>query len=189
MRHHLDGPLGMLAGFSLFSFIPVLVKRASEWGAGAPVAVLVRFIVGLLCILVMMTLAGWKLRTGNRGILVLRGLFGGTAVMFFFIGVTHTGAGMGTLLNYTHSVWGNLLAVVVLRERPLSGHQSGSSVRPARRLLGRSRRAAVGPAGRRRDPVHQAAPGDRQRADDLPELRGGRLAGVDRRSRPGPASR
>lgn len=118
MRHHLHGPLGMLTGFSLFSFIPVLVKVAARSGAGAPVAVLIRFAVGLLCVAAMVTLANQKIRTGNFRVLALRGIIGGFAVMFFFYGVTRTGAGMGTLLNYTHSVWANVLAVLLLRQRP-----------------------------------------------------------------------
>jgi drug/metabolite transporter (DMT)-like permease len=39
MKHHLHGPLGMLAGYALFSFVPVAVKLAFARGAGAPVAV------------------------------------------------------------------------------------------------------------------------------------------------------
>ncbi len=121
MRHRLNGPLGMLAGFTVFSLIPVLVKLANNHGAGAPVAVMIRFAVGLLCIVVMITFAGRRLHTGNLTVLALRGLFGGAAVMFFFIGVAGTGAGMGTLLNYTHSIWANILAVLLLGQKPVKG--------------------------------------------------------------------
>jgi drug/metabolite transporter (DMT)-like permease len=111
----------MLAGYTVFSFVPVLVWLAHSAGAGAAVAVMVRFAVGLLCVAAMLTIAGQKLQTRNFRILALRGLFGGAAVMFFFIGVAGTGAGMGTLLNYTHSIWGNVLAVLVLRHKPARG--------------------------------------------------------------------
>lgn len=118
MRHHLNGPLGMLAGFIVFSGIPVMVKLASAYGVEAPAAVLVRFGVGFLCVLALVTLTRQRIRTGNFRLLVLRGLFGGAAVLLFFTGVVATGAGLGTLLNYTHCIWGNVLAVLVLRQKP-----------------------------------------------------------------------
>ena len=31
------------------------------------------------------------------------------------------GVGVGTLLNYTHSIWGNVLAAIIFRERPMKG--------------------------------------------------------------------
>ena len=118
MRRHIDGPLGMLAGFILFSLVPIGVKLATDLGAGARATVLVRFAVGLLCVGPFMAITGQRLRTGNLRALVLRGVFGGVAVMFFFIAVSLSGAGMGMLLNYTHSIWANVLAVMCLRHRP-----------------------------------------------------------------------
>lgn len=119
MKHRLNGPLAMLAGFILFSLVPLLVKAAHNLGATAPAAVLVRFSVGLLCVMALVTFTRQRLQTGNLGILALRGLVGGLAVLFFFVSVTRIGAGLGTLLNYTHSIWSNLLALLVLRQRPV----------------------------------------------------------------------
>jgi drug/metabolite transporter (DMT)-like permease len=59
-----------------------------------------------------------KLESRNQRALFLRGLYGGFAVLCYFTSMALTGAGMGTLLNYTYAVFANLFGVLFFSHRP-----------------------------------------------------------------------
>jgi drug/metabolite transporter (DMT)-like permease len=65
-----------------------------------------------------MTVGRQRVRTENLPVLLLRGLFGGMSVLTYFLAVQRTGAVVGTLLNYTHSIWANLLGLLWVRQYP-----------------------------------------------------------------------
>ena len=119
------GPLTMLMGFVLFGAVPALLKLALSSGWQASGAVVLRFLVALVLVGAV-ALAGKSFGAGselevrpvNRTGLLWRGIFGGTAVLTYFYAVQLTGAGLGTLLNYTHSIWVNVIGVLFLRHRP-----------------------------------------------------------------------
>jgi drug/metabolite transporter (DMT)-like permease len=50
-------------------------------------------------------------------LLVYRGIFGGTAVLLYFLAIEHVPVGTATLLNYSSPVWAVLFAGVFLGER------------------------------------------------------------------------
>lgn len=108
----------MLLGYLLLSAMPLFIKAATTLGwESAPLAV-ARF--GLGCLLVPLVALGLRQRlaTHQPWVLLLRGLFGAGAVLTYFVTVRLVGPGMGTLLNYTHAIWANVLGVLVLRQRP-----------------------------------------------------------------------
>ncbi len=115
----------MLLGYASFGFAPVFVKLALAGGWDASGAVVVRFIVAMVltaAIVVAAQVAGGRdeltLKAVNRTGLVWRSFFGGAAVLTYFYAVQLTGAGLGTLLNYTHSLWANVYGVLFLRQKP-----------------------------------------------------------------------
>ncbi len=108
----------MLIGFVLLGLVPVMVRAAKLVGWGPAQTVCARFLVALLCILLLATLGRQRLAPKNRRLLLLRGVLGGVAVLLFFSSVQLTGAGIGTLLNYTYPIWANLFAVLFWRKRP-----------------------------------------------------------------------
>lgn len=108
----------MLAGYLLFGFVPILVRYAHLASFNAPSVVFIRFIIACFCILIISVFTGQKLHTSRPTLLVLRGVFGGLAVLCFFFAVQETGAGVGALLNYTHSIWANVLSVMVMKQKP-----------------------------------------------------------------------
>lgn len=112
------GPWSMVAGYLLLSLMPVLVRLVGELGWYAAATTAIRFGLGCLAVLLVVTVGRQRLRTAHLPLLLLRGLFGGMSVLTYFIAVQRTGAGMGTLLNYTHSIWANLLALLWLRQYP-----------------------------------------------------------------------
>ena len=111
----------MLAGFLLMGSVPVMVKSAKTAGFAAPHTVAVRFLVACLCIALWIWVSGYRLKTHNRPLLLIRGLLGGLAVLLFFTSIQLSGAGVGTLLNYTYPVWANVFGVVFLKQHPVRG--------------------------------------------------------------------
>lgn len=112
------GPWSMLAGYLLLSAMPVLVRQVGLRGWGAASTTLVRFGIGTLAIALLVVFGEQKLSTKQPLVLFLRGALGGLSVLTYFFAVHHTGAGMGTLLNYTHSIWSNVLGLLLFPTRP-----------------------------------------------------------------------
>jgi drug/metabolite transporter (DMT)-like permease len=115
----------MLLGQLLFAAVPLLLEQGLRLGLDASSAVALRFSVGLILIAALTALgrrwrrASAELRIApvNRIGLRWRGLWGAIAVLTYFYAVAACGAGLGTLLNYTHSLFSNLFNVLLGRQR------------------------------------------------------------------------
>lgn len=91
----------------------LIAKVAATRLPGTQVA-FVRFCVGLLA-----CAAAWlrsPLRAHNRVGLFLRGLYGGAAVLCYFVAIEHLPVGLATLLNYTAPVFTAIYAALFLGE-------------------------------------------------------------------------
>ena len=121
-------PFTMLLGYLLFGFAPLLAKLAMARGWDGPHSVVLRFAVaGVLTVACAALALRWgsrslraelKLESRNQRALFLRGLYGGVAVLCYFSSMALTGAGMGTLLNYTYAIFANLFGVLFFKQRP-----------------------------------------------------------------------
>jgi drug/metabolite transporter (DMT)-like permease len=111
----------MHTGYLLLAFVPVLVRVANQAGWDTGSTVFARFVIACVCIAVVSPLGGQRLKTGNPRALFLRGLFGGGAVLAYFAAVEETNASTAVLLNFTHSIWANVIGVLVLRQKPVRG--------------------------------------------------------------------
>lgn len=108
-----DAAPALIAAALVFAVMAILAKVASARLPGPEVA-FVRFAVGL---------AAWALaslrvpmRARNKLGLFLRGAYGGSAVLLYFLGIAHLPVGIATLLNYTAPVFTALYAATVLGE-------------------------------------------------------------------------
>jgi drug/metabolite transporter (DMT)-like permease len=79
----------------------------------------VRFVVGLVACAAAALRVRFQAR--NKLGLVLRGAYGGTAVLLYFLAIAHLPVGIATLLNYTMPVFAALYAAVFLREAVARG--------------------------------------------------------------------
>jgi drug/metabolite transporter (DMT)-like permease len=97
----------------------VTARVASRHIPGPEVAMF-RFLVGVVAVAAAVLAGKATLRPRRWGWLLMRGIFGGTAVLLYFLCIQHVGAGLATLLNYTAPVWTMLLGWWLLGERPRS---------------------------------------------------------------------
>jgi drug/metabolite transporter (DMT)-like permease len=107
----------LIASAFLFGFMGVAARVASRTIPGPEVA-MVRFVVGVLAVLVMVLAGQTTLRPRRWGWLLLRGISGGVAVFCYFSAIERIGVGLATLLNYTAPIWAMLLGWWLLGERP-----------------------------------------------------------------------
>ncbi len=93
-----------------------LAKLAAARIDGAQVA-LVRFAVSLVPIFFSPTFRRAAFTFHRPSILIIRGVFGGTAVLLYFLAIEQIPVGVATLLNQTSPIFGGLFAAAFIGER------------------------------------------------------------------------
>jgi drug/metabolite transporter (DMT)-like permease len=102
----------------LFGLSAVLVRLSTLHGMNGAQVTVVRFALGLAFVLALFRVRPGTFRPRRKGLLVTRGLFGGFAALLFFLSIERIPAGEATLLNNTFPIWGVLLSLFLLDERP-----------------------------------------------------------------------
>lgn len=102
----------LFAAAVTFGVMAYAAKHATAVVDGAQVA-FVRFGIGASIVLAV---RGGRLRVVRRDLLFLRGLFGGVAVLLFFLAIGHLPVGTATLYNYTAPVFSTTFAALFLHE-------------------------------------------------------------------------
>jgi drug/metabolite transporter (DMT)-like permease len=105
-------PLLLVGAAVLFALMAVVAKAVAL--PGAEVA-FVRFCIGLLACGVAATRI--RMQTNNKVGLLLRGAYGGAAVLLYFSAIAHLPVGVATLLNYTAPVFTAVYAGTFLGEK------------------------------------------------------------------------
>lgn len=107
----------MVASMALFACMAIAGRIAAR-EMSAPQLVAIRF-AAMLSVLVPLHLSGRaRVRPGNLRLLALRGIFGGLAVLTFFVALARCrDTGTASLLNNVSPLFTNLLAVPLLGER------------------------------------------------------------------------
>jgi drug/metabolite transporter (DMT)-like permease len=116
-KGRIPGPWTMLVGYVLLGLQPVPVKALGQSGWSAPWVVVARFAFGVVAIALVCLVRGRGLSTKQPGVLFLRGLLGGIAVVLYFTSIQLAGVGPGTVLNYSYPLWANVFAVLFLGHR------------------------------------------------------------------------
>jgi drug/metabolite transporter (DMT)-like permease len=106
--------LAILAVSSLVFAVMAVIAKAAAARLPGPQVAFVRFLFGLAaCALVSLRR---PLRPRNTMGLVWRGVFGGSAVLCYFLTIEHLPVGIATLLNYTAPVFTAVWAALFLGE-------------------------------------------------------------------------
>lgn len=105
----------ILVSSVLFGAMAVFVRAASHAMPAGQIAFF-RFLGSLLVLLALRR--GRSLRPiGPLPRVLLRGLFGASAILLYYRGIEGAGAGLATLLHCTYPIWTALFATTLLRER------------------------------------------------------------------------
>lgn len=109
-------PVILAVSAVLFGAMAVVARAASAELAAAQIAS-VRFALGLLLGGTLAAARPGTFRATRFDLLALRGLFGGAAVLGYFMAIERLSAGLATLLNYTFPLWAAVFAALSLGER------------------------------------------------------------------------
>ena len=105
----------ILCSSVLLGAMAVAVRVATRTMDAGQVA-FIRFLGSLLVLLVLGR--GRSLRPNGPLVpVLLRGLFGGGAILLYYRAIESAGAGLATLLHCTYPIWTTVIATTVLRER------------------------------------------------------------------------
>jgi drug/metabolite transporter (DMT)-like permease len=115
--------LAVLALCSLLFGLMAVTAKAAALRLPGPQVAFVRFLVGLMACAIVSVRR--PLRARNVTGLVLRGAFGGAAVLCYFLTIEHLPVGIATLLNYTAPVFTAVWAALFLHE-PLDASSIGA---------------------------------------------------------------
>jgi drug/metabolite transporter (DMT)-like permease len=105
----------MTLSAALFGLMAFTAKLASARLSGPQVA-LVRFAVGLAPVIFVPRYRRAARAFTRLDLLLYRGIFGGIAVLLYFMAIEHLTAGEATLLNYTAPIFSGLFSVFLIGE-------------------------------------------------------------------------
>ena len=105
----------MAASATFFGFMAFAAKLASDRLSGPEVA-MIRFAFHLAPVLLV---ARWRraaVKFERWDLLLYRGIFGGLAVLLYFVAIAHINVGIATLLNYCSPIFSGIFSMIFLRE-------------------------------------------------------------------------
>jgi drug/metabolite transporter (DMT)-like permease len=108
--------LWLVASALMFGAMAFTAKLASARLSGPQVA-MIRFAVGLAPVVLIPRIRRTALNYTRLDLLLIRGFFGGVAVLFYFICIQHSSVGVATLLNYTAPIYSGLFSMIFIGER------------------------------------------------------------------------
>jgi drug/metabolite transporter (DMT)-like permease len=106
----------MAASAVFFALMAFAAKIASARLSGSEVA-FVRFAIMLLPLLATPQLARKAVEYKRLDLLIYRGVFGGVAVLLYFLAIAHIPVGIATLFNYSSPIFSVPFAALFLGER------------------------------------------------------------------------
>ncbi|HEX8410729.1 MAG TPA: EamA family transporter [Thermoanaerobaculia bacterium] len=106
----------MVGSALLFGAMAFAAKLASSRLSGSQVA-LIRFATGLAPALLIPRYRRSAFTFTRWDLLLYRGIFGGLAVLCYFIAIEHINVGVATLLNYTAPLFSGIFSIFFLHER------------------------------------------------------------------------
>jgi drug/metabolite transporter (DMT)-like permease len=99
-----------------FGVMAFAAKLAAGTGMGGAQVAAVRFASGLLPLLFVASIRRQALTWQRLDLLVYRGVFGGIAVLLYFLAIDHVPVGLATLLNYTAPIFSTFFAARFIGE-------------------------------------------------------------------------
>jgi drug/metabolite transporter (DMT)-like permease len=101
----------------MFASAMAFAAKIAAARLSGPEVAMVRMAFGLLPVLLVPRWLRAARSMQRFDLLIYRGVFGGIAVMLYFVALQHASVGVATLLNYTSPIWSGLFSMLLLRER------------------------------------------------------------------------
>ncbi len=109
----------LVIALSSLPFATMAILTRTLTGVVSPSQVVaVRFLVGLLGVGLLFGLTRTLPDLRRWRLLMVRGFFGGVAVLCYFVAIARLGVGPATMLNYVSPVYAAVFARLILKERP-----------------------------------------------------------------------
>ena len=105
----------MIASSALFSLMAFLIRLGE--GIDFFTTSFARFGVGLCILGTLAMFRKIRLDFHNSLVLFLRGLFGGLAVLLFYMSIAKIGIAKGTVISYLYPLFATIGAAVILKDR------------------------------------------------------------------------
>ncbi|MDP4181214.1 MAG: DMT family transporter [Bacillota bacterium] len=110
------GPIQMLASALFFGVMTYFAKLVSVDISGSEVAFF-RLLFGVAVVLILALTGVIDISSKNKGLLIARGVFGGSAVILFFLGLANGSLTNSTVLNNTNPIFAAMISAVILKEK------------------------------------------------------------------------
>jgi len=110
------GPVQMLLSAIAFAIMTYLAKLISSEISGAEVAFF-RLFFGVMAVLLLACFRFVDITSNKKGLLVARGVFGGAAVLLFFLGIEKGTLTNSTVLNNTHPIFAAIISMIIIKEK------------------------------------------------------------------------
>ncbi len=112
----IKGPLQMIGSSLFFAFMAYYAKLASDKIPGVEI-VFIRFAFGVVVLCILAALGVVNIRANHKGLLIMRGSFGGIAVLLYFLALAGGSLTNSTILNNTYPLFATVIAFFALQER------------------------------------------------------------------------
>ncbi len=106
----------MLFSAFCFAVMAYFAKLASATIPGSEV-VFFRFLLGVVVAIILAAFGRVDLKATRRDLLIARGIFGGSAIILYFMAIAGGSLTNSTVLNNTYPIFATLIAVLVLKEK------------------------------------------------------------------------
>jgi S-adenosylmethionine uptake transporter len=116
MRKKPAGILALFLSATVFAFVSLCVKLASQWFAGYFISGL-RFVIGTVACLALLLWRYKGVRVRKPVFVLLRGLFGAASMIASYAAISMTGPGRATLLGNTYPLFVALFGAAFFGER------------------------------------------------------------------------
>ena len=105
---------------SLFACIMGMLTKELAVYRGVPIIWIIfsRYSLGILGMSLPSLAGAWSLKVRNRGVFLLRGIFGSVSQFFFFFSIVNVGLGRGTVLFNLVSLFAAISGIFILGEKP-----------------------------------------------------------------------
>ena len=107
--------LMLLASATLFGLMAFTAKLAAARLTGSQIA-MTRFAIAMVPFLLFARYRKAAFRIQRLDLLIYRGVFGGAAVLLYFLAIERIPLGLATLLNYTAPLFSGIFAAVFIGE-------------------------------------------------------------------------